>query len=246
MNIGKRRKVLVLTLLLIALVVAAYFLFVGLRKPSGGNSGLSSSEQKGQINACEMFSTEEAKKIFGDNVYQTSLDNNGEDKISSKIDGAPKAETASSTCAYTKNKLELDNSTEQPAPADTKPAPEGKQKAVDLKPFLNNIKKENPGAVTTSEFLAVITIRSTTQENATTDFNRSKPKSVQAVNGLGDSAFWNPETVGITGKKQGSLSVLLGDKTIIVSGDKLDIETAKKITNTILDKLQNEKPGESK
>ena len=85
--------------------------------------------------------------------------------------------------------------------------------------------------------MAVITIRSTTPENAASDFNRSKPKSAEDVSGLGKTAFWNPEALGLSGKKQGSLSVLAGDKTITVSGDNLDIEIAKKIVNSILESV---------
>ena len=83
------------------------------------------------------------------------------------------------------------------------------------------------------ELAAVITIRSGTQANIAADFNRAKPKSAQDVNGLGKSAFWNPEALGLLGKKQGSLSVLSEDKIIIVSGDNLSIETARKIIDLV-------------
>lgn len=236
MNISKRKKVLIFTPVLLTLIIAVWILgrnFYGTSEDKTSSSG-----QKSVIVACDTFSLNDAKKIFGDDIFQNSLDARGEYKISTKINDAPKTETALSACAYTKNKLELNKVTEQPAPDDIKPVPEGKQKPVDLKPFLDALKKEeNSQAAKKTEFLAVITIRSTTEENAKEDFNRPQPKSAQSVSGLGKTAFWNSEVLGLTGKKQGSLSVLAGDKTIIVSGDNLDIETAKKIANSILDRL---------
>lgn len=234
MNNNRFKKILAFTLLLIVLVVAGVMLWRNFNKSSENDS--SNSEQKVAVNACEMFSLEDAKKIFGDDVSQKSLDSGNENKISPQIDEAPASETQISTCAYTKGELKLNNSTQQPT-VDTEPAPEGKQKPVDLKPFFNNMKKEAEKAGAIPEFSAVITIHSEAPANASSDFSKSKPKSAQAVSGLNKPAFWDPNALGLSGKKQGSLSVLADDKIIVVSGDNLNKETAQEIINIILSKL---------
>lgn len=239
MYISKQKKILTTILLLTALAAVGWLLRHNSDKSSNDKAAV--SEQKSIVQACDAFSTEDAKKTFGDDVFQNSLDNKNDGyKPPTNIEDAPKVQTTYSTCIYTKGQAISTESDGQskPSPADVKAVPEGDQKPVDATPILNETKKANPQPVPMPELLAVITMRSTTEENAISDFSRSKPKVAQNVENLGKAAFWNPDAVSITGKKQGSLSILAKDKIFLVTGDNMDIETAKKIANTILDKLQ--------
>ncbi len=73
-------------------------------------------------------------------------------------------------------------------------------------------------------------------ENAKVDFNRAKPKKAQDINDVGDSAF-TVQVIGLSGKKGLALTVVKGKTLINITGDNIDIKTAKKIAEIVLSRL---------
>ena len=70
---SKKKKILILVLLIVLLAVAGWILWRN-HEQSSGNKDADNTEQKEKISACNSFSSDDAKKIFGDDIFQNSLD----------------------------------------------------------------------------------------------------------------------------------------------------------------------------
>lgn len=232
---------LIIFLIILALIAVGIWFFVFQKSDQKSNSD--NSQSSGQINApaaCEVFGDEDAANIFGSDISTVPLSENGGGYTSpTDIAEAPNTESKSSHCIYIRGEISTAKPNEEEAGSGSpsiQPAPEGNKEVVDSSDSIDEIKKSNPKPVPIPEVLADITLRATTIENAKSDFNRAKNKSAEEVNGLGDSAF-SLRLVGLSGKKQFTLTVLKGEHIITIAGDNLNLETAKEISNVILGNL---------
>lgn len=239
MNMRKRNLVIILTV--IVLVVLGLWLFV-FRKSSHENNQNGSSQSSAQntvAKACDAFSTDDAKSIFGNDLSQVpSPDNEAAYTPPSGVADAPAAQTLSSSCMYVKGSVSPVESIKNGS--DTRPslapAPKGSTQPADSTQSLDETKKEAPQPTSPPQILVNITLMSSTVENAKTDFNRAKPKTAQDVSGVGDSAF-TLQVTGLSGKKGLALTILKGKTIINITGDNIDLNTAKKIAEIVLNKL---------
>lgn len=239
MNIRKRNQVIILASAVLA--VACLWLFV-FRNPPQGNNQNGSSQSTAQttvIKACEAFSVEDAKGIFGSDLSQVpSPDNQGAYTSPTGINDAPQVKTISSSCMYVKGSISpaattTNASGNRPSVA---PAPKGNREPVGSTQSLDQMKKENPKPVSPPQILANITLLTSTAQNAKADFNKAKPKTAKEITGLGDSSF-SIRVIGLSGKKQLALTILKGKTIVNITGDNIDIKTAKKIAEVLLKKL---------
>lgn len=243
MNIRKRNLAIILAIII--LVVVGLWLFV-FRKPSqsnnqDNNSGQSSSQAAVANKACDVFSIEDAKSIFGNNISKLPPPENEAVYTSSdNLQDAPRAETESSTCTYVKGEVSSVDPVKKTSNTNTRtdiePAPEGSEKPVDSTESMNQIKKENPEPTNPVQILANIALHTSTVENAKADFNRAKAKTSKEINGLGDSSF-SIQVIGLSGKKQLALTMFKGKTLINITGENMNIKTAKKIAEVVLSKL---------
>lgn len=234
----KRNVAIILTV--VAVVAVGLWLLVFHKNPQGNNKeNGSSSAQTAVPKACDVFSSEDAKNIFGDNVSKLQApENEGSYTPPAGISDAPKVETKSSTCAYVKGSISPVAPVEKASDTrpDINPAPENNKKSVDSTQSLDQMKKENPNPTSPPQILVNIALHASTAENAKADFNRAKAKSAQEVNGIGDSAF-SIQVIGLSGKKQLALTILKGKTIVNITGEDLDIKTAEQIAGIALGKI---------
>lgn len=242
MNIRKRNLVIILAV--VAVVVVGLWLFV-FRKPSqsnnkDNNSGQSSSQTAMANKACDVFSIDDAKSIFGEDVSKLPPpENEAAYTPPDNIQDAPKVETESSTCTYVKGDIASVDPVEQTSDTQTdiEPVPEGSKEPVDSTESLDQLKKENPEPTTDPvQILANIALHTSTVENAKADFNKAKVKTAREITGLGDTSF-SIQVNGLSGKKQLALTMLKGKTLINITGENMDIKTAKKIAEIVLSRL---------
>lgn len=238
----KVRKLNLAIFLIIFALVAGGIWFFAYRK-SDQNNAQDNSQPSGQINtlgACDVFSDEDAKSVFGNDISKLPPPQNEGGYIPPEdVSNAPKVKTESSTCTYVKGKVDSVDPAEEASDIqpDIKPAPEGDKKPANSTESLDQIKKDNPTPVTPPQILANIALHTSTVENAKADFSKAKAKTAKGINGLGDSAF-SIQVTGFSGKKQLALTILKGKTLVNITGENMDTETAKKIAGVVLSKLQ--------
>lgn len=234
MRLSMNKKRLLLLSTVLALIAAASVIIALAQKKAESPSEQPTSSQQKAVDVCQLFSLNEAKKIFGDDVQAASANSNEQEASGDFKSSAPDT----SSCIYLRasSSAPENNGTQQP---DGRPAPEGDNSAANPAEFINNNRQKLPPKPPQKPvLLAMISVHVSDVGEALKNFNSSKPKSAEAVPDYGDQAYWveAAESLVATGS-QGRFSVLKGQHTINISGQNMDLKTAKKIAEVIIAKL---------
>ncbi len=244
---NKKKIFLTLGLVLVIAFIAGAVIFKVKSDRDNEKKDSSSALQK-DIKSCSLFSLDEAKEIFGDNISEDPKNNTQGSAIPpSDLAEAPGVETKVSTCGYFEGEVVSQNISEQSPEPNSQPVAENpKPSEKNSKPVssknapappelggqTDNNEKQPSGPI----LKALVVLRTTTAEQAAKDFDSSKPKQSEDVPNLGQKAYW-AEGKTASGDKVGQLSILSNGYTIIVSGQEMDLETAKKVAEVVLNKL---------
>jgi type II secretory pathway pseudopilin PulG len=99
--------------------------------------------------------------------------------------------------------------------------------------------KDTDSKVLTDRLAAIVTVRTSSPEQAKSEFEANKTSKIEAVQGYGEAAFWKSQKSPYGKEEAGQLSILSSGNVILISGGVNDLELSKRIADIVMDNLED-------